>query len=231
MVTIPTPKDPTLKAMKRAVMNQPLQDRNYVGASAIGDECARKIWYSLHRPPRQSNNIYDIEDGHRTEALIASRLRMVDGIELWTEGDDGKQLGFSDGDFKGHVDGIIKGLLQAPNTPHIWECKCTKKFSEFVKIKQKYGEKNALKKWNMQYYVQAQIYMHYFDIDRHYTTVCSPGGRDIDSCRTEYAADVALQYADRAKKIASATSEPDRQYKSETFYKCRWCDFAEECWK
>lgn len=231
MVQIPVQEEPTLAAMKQAVMNKPDIDRDYLGASAIGDECARKLWYSMRIKQGPSENIYAIEDGHRTEELIAERLRMVDGITLWTHDENGNQFSFEDGDFRGHVDGVIVGLIQAPKTPHVWECKCTSTFKDFVKAKQKYGEKRALEKWNHLYYVQAQIYMHYLKLNRHYMTVASPGGRDIDSCRTEYQRDVALKYIDRAKKILSVDVAPERGYKDKTFYKCKWCPFSEECWK
>ena len=49
-----------------------------------------------------------------------------------------------------------------------------------------YTEKAALKEWDFQFYVQAQLYMHFFDLTRHYLVCASPGGRDMTSCRTEY---------------------------------------------
>jgi hypothetical protein len=224
MTKLPEQTDPTLEAVKAALMAKPLQNRNYVGASSIGDECARKLWYSLHREPQPSEHITAIEDGHASEAIMRERLQMVEGIEIWDN------IDFEDGDFKGHLDGVIIGLLQAPKTPHVWEHKCTKNAKDFVKAKEKYGEKNALEKWDYTYFVQAQVYMHYMDLTRHYLTVCSPGSRETYSCRTEYQKEIALKYVDRAHKILEMTTEPERGYRSPDFYKCRWCDFREECW-
>src|SRR5262249_1294698 len=145
----------------------------YLGASQIGHACDRFLWYSI-RPdipsrPRSAYLIKCAESGHRGEALMAEWLRSVPGIELWTKDDStGEQHGFSDfgGRFQGHIDGVILGLLQAPGTPHIWECKVTDKLEEFRKAKRTVGEKQALQAWNPVYYAQAVIYMDYFDLTR-----------------------------------------------------------------
>ena len=237
MAKIPEQKDPTLMAMMKAIEN--VQDktmRNYLGASSIGRECARELWYGYNGNTPNHFDAYSLmnfEDGHRTEDLTAERLRLVDGIELWTHDKNGKQFGFSDfdGQFRGHYDGIIKGLLQAPKKLHVWECKASgqKKFDEFVKIKQRLGEKMTLKEWNFVYYIQAQIYMHYTNIDRHYLTVSLAGGRDYDSCRTEYVPEVAEQYRARAEKIIKAKEPPPRINEKPDFYICRFCNYKDIC--
>ena len=228
--------DPTLDAMHRIIEAAEAEKppRRYLGASSIGRACERAIWYSINDVPRKPMGIagiYATQEGHNTEALVASRLRMVPGIELWTEGEDGQQIGFTDGNFSGHVDGVIKGILQAPATPHIWEHKSTnpKKYAEFIKLRDKHGEKGALKEWNFTYYIQAQIYMHYLKLTRHYLTVTTPGGRDITSCRTEYKKDVAESYIARAKRIIAATQAPVRLSDNPAWYECKWCEFYEVC--
>lgn len=236
MVKIQEPTDPTLEAMKAECLKRTEPKREYLGASSIGKECALQIWYDFNGYPKEPFDVYSLwnfEDGHRTEDLTACRLRLVSGIELWTHDGYGNQYGFSDfnGKFSGHIDGVIKGLKQAPVTPHIWENKCCgqKKFDAFKKAKEKYGEKQALEKWDYTYFIQAQIYMHYFKLKRHYTTVALAGGRDYDSCRTEYQSEVALKYIDRAKKIIEATDPPPKINESPDFYLCRFCEFKEIC--
>jgi len=104
----------------------------------------------------------NFEDGHRTEELTAARLRLVPGIELWTHDENGQQFGFSifNGEFQGHCDGVIRGLIQAPKSNHVWECKASneRKYVGFQSAKAKFGEKLALKNWNETYFVQAQLY-------------------------------------------------------------------------
>jgi len=176
--------DPTLLAMHKAIEQHEAAKppRTYLGASAIGDSCERKLWYGLQgtpREPKRAQGIYAAEDGHRTEDLVAQRLRMIPGIELWTHKPDGKQYGFEDfgGQFKGHADGVIRRLLQAPKTVHIWENKTKepKYFKSFQKAVAEKGNKNALKAWDLLYYAQAVILMDHFDLTRHYLTVTTPG--------------------------------------------------------
>lgn len=238
MVLIPQQTDPTLDAMRLACEEKSKQEprRGYLGASSIGDPCARKLWYMYNgfpSEPFKAETLWNFEDGHRTEDLIAARLRMVKSIELFTHDENGKQFGFSmfGGKFAGHYDGVIRGLIQAPKAWHIWENKaCSlKKFNEFKACKIKYGEKNALENWNMTYFVQHQIYMHKENIDRGYLTVALAGGRDIDSCRTEYKPEIAERYTDRAEAIINAKSPPPRISEDATFWLCRFCNQQENC--
>lgn len=235
MVAIPQPKDPTLEAMKRAYMENNQEDRrNYVGASSVGKPCARAIWYDFNgypKPPHEVDTLWRFADGHRTEALVIERLRMVKGLQVWDTKPDGTQFGFSalEGKFKGHIDGVILGLLQAPKTPHVLEVKCTSKLKEFQKAKQAYGEKRALQKWNEVYFGQAQLYMHYLKLGRHYTVVASEGGREVDSCRTEYQPEVAEQLIDKADKIISSKTEPMRVSDKPDFFVCKMCEFRKVC--
>lgn len=238
MTLIPTPEDPTLKAIEDAMERESLKEgrRDYLGASELGGKCARAIWYNFNgyeREPFKAKTLMNFEDGHRSEDLMAKRLRMVNGVNLVTKGDDGKQMGFSvfDGKFKGHYDGIISGILQAPKTKHVWEHKscAEKKWKEFIRIKERFPEKDVLENWNYIYYVQAQMYMHYEGLDRHYLTVGYAGGRDHLSCRTNYDGDVAARYIDRADKIIRAQNTPPRIADKPDFYVCRMCNFRRDC--
>lgn len=238
MVSIPlNAPDPTLEAMKVAFLAQVTDEkRDYIGASAIGNPCARQIWYDYHGYPKipfSAETRWNFLDGHHVEKMIADRLRLVKGIELWTHDVDGKQFERTafGGKFKAHPDGVILGILQAPKTHHIWENKASghKKFTEFQSVKAKYGEKQALKNWNENYFVQAQILMKLFDMTRHYMTVALAGGREIDSCRTEYQPEIAEKYLDRAGKLLEATVEPPRISEKPDFYICSYCSFKGIC--
>lgn len=237
MVAIPQPECPTLAAVKRAVeANQERKRRDYIGASAIGHTCSRHIWYEYNGYQRDlfdANTLFKFEDGHRTEELIIGRLKMVLGVQVWDKKDDGSQYSFRtlDGKFGGSVDGFIKGLLQAPKTPHVLEVKCTaeKGFNEFRKTVFQFGEKRALEKWNATYYAQAQIYMRYFNLDRHYLVVALAGGRDMASCRTEFNPEYAEKLVDKAERILQAQVPPARVSEKPCFYICKWCPFAKVC--
>lgn len=231
--------DPTLEAVHRvqeAEFNAS-PPRGYLGASSLGHQCERMLYYSYNgarSEPTKYHGVYAIEDGHRSEDLIAARLRKVENVTLYTHDSEGKQFGFSDmdGKFRGHIDGVITGLLQAPKTPHVWENKAVneKKYGEFLKARDKFGEKAALQNWDYVYYIQALLYMHYMMLDRHYLTVCTPGGRDIASCRTDAVPVHAEAMKKKAKRIIEATSEPVRIMDDPTYYVCKWCRFRGVCY-
>lgn len=246
MVAIPlNAPDPTLEAVYKAIeaagrdVDAPEDhERDYIGASAIGNACARQIWYDYNKYPKapfEAETLFNFSDGHRIENVIAKRLRMVQGIDLWTHDVDGKQFERTafGGKFKAHPDGILLGLLQAPKTHHIWENKAPgqKKYNEFQNCKAKFGEKQALRNWNENYFVQAQILMKLFEMTRHYMTVALAGGREIDSCRTEYQPEVAEKYLDRAGKLLAATQPPAKINEKPDFFVCKMCAHMGHCHK
>jgi len=242
MVSIPDYGDPTLTAMLEAVeKNQKRQDRNYLGASLIGEPCSRKIWYQYNKyeqAPSSAIGLVAAESGHYAEDVTASRLRLLPFIELHTHDENGSQYGWAsaDGKMAGHYDGLIRGIIQAPKAIHIWEHKDKdhKKFSDFQNKKAKFGDKNTLKNWDEVYYGQAQINMHHAKIDgkhidRHYMTVSYAGARKYDSCRTYYDPVYAEMLVNKGYSIIENPSPPRRVSEQKDFFLCRFCNFKEIC--
>lgn len=233
----PTPQ-PTMEAVRLKIQEraQAAPSRDYLGASSMGNECNRALYYLVNKYPKSGKPAHvtcAAEDGYRCEDIMAERLRLVEGIELWTHDENGDQYGFSDngGKFQGHIDGVIRGILEAPKTPHIWEHKSKeeKYFNKLVKLVEE-NEKRALEKWDWDYYVQAQIYMRKIDLTRHFLTVTTPGSRKMTSCRTDLNPAMADMFIARAGRIIEMKEVPPRQFKDKNFYKCKMCDFSEGCW-
>lgn len=231
--------DPTLEAVDRAIEFAAKLEkvRGYVGMSAIGDECRRKLWYNFRwvkKIQRKAFLIKCAERGHMAEDQQASRLRMVDGVSLVTLDEDGKQFEYvdCDGHFCGHSDGKIKGILQAPKTLHIWEHKEREEkfYNALVQLKAKVGEKNALREWDKHYYAQAICYMHYAGIDRHYLTCSVPGGRYTTSVRTDADPAEALVLIEKARRIIKSNDPLSRISTDPEFYYCKhFCEFYDIC--
>ena len=236
MVLLPDTIDHTLAAADAALAaQQERRPRAYLGMSAIGDQCARKLWYEFRWAAQKdfdSATLKRFADGHATEALAVARLKAVDQLELHDVAADGRQFGFTDlgGHFRGHMDGVVLGLLQAPKTWHVLEIKACgeDKLKELEKAKADLGEKLALAKWTPTYYAQAVLYMHYAGLDRHYLVACSPGGRKWTSVRTEADPAEAQVLMAKAQKIVHSERPPDRIAGAD-FYICRWCDFHDLC--
>jgi hypothetical protein len=230
--------DPTLKAIDEAVQAKANAEepRPYLGMSGIGHPCLRKSWYDFHwcSPKKlKAETQYKFDDGNAGEALMAARLRMVKGIELQTHDWDGMQFGFADihGHFKGHLDGAIKGLLQAPKTPHVWEHKQVEdaKQAKLEKLVAQ-NEKEALKQWDIIYYAQAILYMFYSELTRHYLTCSSPGGRRTISVRTDASKKAAETLIKKAEHIIASDVPVDRMTNDPAHFMCKsFCDHADLC--
>lgn len=229
--------------------------RHYLGMSEIGDECWRKLFYSFRNVSKKqwpASNIRAIEDGFVQEDVMALRLRKIPIIELHTnvseivdntigkrlitqEDNKDDQIGFQLllGHLCGHCDGVIKGLLEAPQTWHVWEHKSVndKKFDELLKLREAKGEKNALEAWDIIYYAQAQLYMHELKMDRHFLTVTKPGGRQYISIRTEYNKKYAEMLIEKGKAIIFDNwNAPAKLSEDCEYYKCKYmCAFVDIC--
>lgn len=234
-----TNEDPTLSEMNRMIDagQHSEKRRGYLGMSAIGNECSRQLWYGFRWTVRvtfDAATLKRFDDGHRSEDIMAERLRAVGGVTLiTTQPGTGEQIALSDfgGHFRGHMDGIIVGIYQAPKTPHVWEHKATNegKQEKLDKLKSDLGEKRALAKWDEVYHAQAQVYMHYSEHSRHYLTCGSPGTRTETSVRTDYDAEIAQRLRDKAERIIFAEEAPAPISADRTNFKCKWCDFRDVC--
>jgi len=239
MAELPTVLDPTLQAVDAALeaSGNAEPHRPYLGMSEIGRPCQRALWYGFRWCSVKSFDATTLKrfaDGHHGEDVQADRLRLVDGIELITEDPrTGYQFGFADhgGHFRGHMDGRIKGILQAPATLHVWEHKQTdeKKLKALEKAKQEHGEKAALAQWDEVYSAQAVLYMHYSGMKRHYLTCASSGGRKTVSVRSNAAPDKAKALKAKALRIIQSDVPLTRISEKPDWYQCKWCDHQAIC--
>lgn len=238
MAKIPL-QDPTLLAMYKAVEDESVSHPSYRRTLGMGNEqeCNRRSAYSFRNAKTERfdyASLFRFDDGNTIEDVTIARLKLVPGLEVVDRDPiTYKQFVFKDveGHLKGKVDGFITGLLQAPKKKHILEIKgvSDKKLSEFRSIKNSVGEKSALQKWNIVYYKQAQFYMHYANINRHYTVIGSAGARAYDSCRTEYDQSFAIRHIETSRRIIMDNSLPDRISKDPAFYLCKMCPAAAIC--
>jgi len=239
MAALPDTIDPTLDAIDRAIEAQEnaQPSRTYLGMSSIGRPCWREGWYSFRwcGPsifPAAAHKRF--HDGHHGEAIQAQRLRLVEGITLHTlDPRTGQQFGYSDigGHFRGHMDGVILGLLQAPKTYHVWEHKQVDddKQAKLLKAKQEHGEKAALQAWDEVYYAQGVLYMNYSGLERHYLTCANAGGRHTISVRTEPDPRTARAMIEKARTIITSPEPLSRLSERPDWYQCKSCAFHGLC--
>ncbi len=233
--------DRTLAEINKALEKKKAEEeyRLYLGMSIIGEECWRKLFYTFRQANTRNmpaSGVKATEDGYMSEKVMAQRLRMIPGIELYTTkpDDPDEQISYTllDGHFTGHVDGIIRGIIEAPKTWHIWENKAVnvEKFEKLKTIREKNGVKEALQLWDVVYYAQAQIYMKCAGLDRHFLTVTTPGARDDISIRTDLNRSYTANLEAKAQTIINDNwTLPDRLSEKREFFKCKWCEYQEIC--
>ena len=221
--------------------------REYLGASRLGVPCERALQYEYSQAPKDDGAEFDgktlrvFAAGHVFEDLAAGWLRAA-GFDLYTtRGDrpDGEPFGFSvaGGRIRGHVDGIInagpEGLL--PGCPALWECKSLNAKSWKDTAKRGVAVSKPI------YAAQIAIYQAYME-------AAVPGISENPALFTAVNKDTAeLQHelvpfdgalaqtaSDKGVRIIKATEASEllpRIAQSADFYECRFCAWANRCWK
>lgn len=152
--------DPKLK-IEQAI-EDPLiypEFRPYLGASTIAEKCARKLWYNFRlcsKEPITPRIQRLFGRGHREEPIIVHDLIKA-GIKVHS---DQAECVFGHGHIKGHIDGILENVPDAPKTPHLGEYKTAndKSFKDMVK--------KGLEKSKPVYHGQMIVYMNEFKLRR-----------------------------------------------------------------
>jgi hypothetical protein len=210
-------------------------ERPYLGMSAIGTSCARRLWYRFRwvkRTPFEARTLKKFRDGHSAEAMVVRQLQQCEWLDVIAcDPHTGEQREFKDfaGHFLGHSDGEITGIVEAPKTPHCLEVKATEKIEELKAAIVEHGEKDALRHWWPEYYAQAQCYMGYGDYTRHFLVATTPGARDWVSLRTDFDKGVFHSLRSRAEFIIFTERPPERICPKASFFEAHWCEHAPVC--
>ena len=231
--------DPTLEAADAAMIaaERAQPRRTYLGMSALGDECSRRLWYNFHDPLPQDFDAATLKrfaDGHASEDVLVNRIRAVHGVSLMAvDPTTGRQWALEDfgGRLRGHMDGVVIGLLQAPKTWHVFEAKSAneKSFAKLTKLKAEKGEKDALRAWNPTYWAQAILYLGYSEMTRHWLVCCTPGARDWISVRTEFDPAEFASLKDKARRILDARAPLAKLSNDGSWFACKWCHYHARC--
>jgi hypothetical protein len=237
MAPLPPLRDRTLLLSDAALVEAEakLPPRPYLGMSAIGDTCPRKLWYGFRwvkRIPFDAKTLKKFRDGHAAEAMVIDQLKLVDAFDVVSHDPfTGEQIAFSDfgGHFSGHSDGEISGIVEAPKTKHVLEVKATEKMAELEQAIIDHGEKDALRHWWPTYFAQAQCYMGYGGYTRHFLVATTPGARNWRSIRTEFDKGVFQGLRSRAEHIIFSERPPQRLCPSAAFYEAGWCKHVDTC--
>jgi hypothetical protein len=202
--------------------------RSHMGASLIGSECARKIWYGFRWTSKgafSARILRLFNRGHLEEARFISMLLAI-GCEVYQHDENGKQFRISDvgGHFGGSGDGVA---MKVPDVPEGYACLLEFKTHNANSFKKLVTE--GVRSAKFEHFVQMQVYLRKMGI--HYALYMAVNKNDDDIYGEIITVDplVGDQFVDRARTIIFMHEAPKRISNSAGYFECKWCDYHPIC--
>lgn len=220
---------PTVDAIYRAYeRDADTQNRPHLGASLIGRECARELWYTFRWAgiKRHAGRLLRLfQRGQLEEAVFVAELRAA-GVEVWeVDPETGKQFRYSDvgGHFGLSLDGIVRGIIEAPVTPHSIEMK-THNAKSFAKL-----VKEGVEQAKPEHAAQMQVGMHLSGLTRAFYLAVNKDTDELYSERLHHDPVVGMRLIEKARRIITASEPPARLSERPDWFQCQWCDHNAIC--
>jgi hypothetical protein len=228
MAQIPESPHSTAAAIVRWYESKPQEHRPHMGASLIGHACERYIWLTWRwalKPEFKGRILRLFSTGQREESRLVEELRGI-GATVWdVDPDSGDQWRVSacNGHFGGSLDGVAKGLPEAPKTPAVLEFKThsNKSFNELMK--------KAVKAAKPQHYDQMTVYMGLMEIDRAMYMGVNKDTDDVYCEWVHFDQERFAQLLDRAQRLIEATTPPWRMSTDPDHFECKYCSMWKHC--
>lgn len=218
--------------------------RSHLGASLLGGECARAIFYSFRwitKSAFEGRMLRLFNRGHLEEGRIIAMLLML-GVQVFQQDENGKQyrISWAEGHAGGSGDGVAIGLPECPDLHVLLEFK-THGEKSFIELAGKLAEwrdyvsgKGAftgkgVKACKPEHYIQMQTYMRKMGLSAALYVAVNKNTDDLYMELITLAPEVADQYLDRGENIVWLTKAPQRISSSPGFFKCRFCDHRPYC--
>ena len=201
--------------------------RKHLGASLIGDECARKTWYSWHWAKEikfDARILRLFNRGHLEEPRMMALLIMI-GCEIWQFDTNGKQYRISGhgGHYGGGLDGVALGIPEFPELPGLTEFKThsEKSFNE-VRALGVLQAKNT-------HYQQMQQYMGFHKLTFALYMAVNKNTDEIYAEIVMFDKIYYDKYLALAGQIVGSKVPLDKISKNSKYYVCNYCDYKQIC--
>ena len=202
--------------------------RTHLGASVIGDECARKIWYGFHWSTKsnfEGRLLRLFNRGHLEEGRFIALLLSI-GCVVYQQDEHGKQFKISDvgGHFGGSGDGVA---IDIPDVPADHACLLefkTHNDKSFVKL-----VKEGVRSAKFEHFVQMQVYMRKMGIAYALYMAVNKNNDDIHAEIITIDTSIGDQFIDRARNIILGPDIPKRISESAGWFACSWCSHKAIC--
>jgi hypothetical protein len=231
MAPLPPPRNPTVDSIYKAYeANAEDGRRPHLGASLIGDDCERKLYYTFRwaTVERHDGRVLRLfQTGHLAEPRFVADLRSI-GCEVQeVDPETGKQWQVSAvmGHFGGSMDAKILGLPEASKTWHLCEMK-THSSKSFAELKKK-GVKEA----KPLHWYQMQVYLNLGGLTRALYLSVDKNTDELYAERIKVDADEGVRLVAKAERIIRAEVAPARIAFSEDHFKCKFCPHHKVCWQ
>lgn len=201
--------------------------RTHLGASLIGRECNRELWYSFHWATSKKFDgrmIRLFNRGHLEEPRMIALLQMI-GCKAWQLDQNGRQFRVTGhrGHFGGSLDAVVRGIPDLPNESCLAEFK-THNEKSFAKLT---TEGVVKAKW--EHFIQQQIYMGKNSLNWSLYMAVSKNTDELHAELVQFDPIIYAKYDTRAGIIIDATTSPKRINESPSWYKCKFCDHKGVC--
>lgn len=203
--------------------------RSHMGASGIGKDCARAVWYSFRWATQVSHSgrmLRLFNRGHLEEARFIAMLLTI-GCEVYQQDANGKQFRISEagGHFGGSGDGVVVGLPDlAPGTPALSEFK-THNTKSFAKLAE-----DGVRVAKFEHYVQMQVYMRKMGLG---VALYLAVNKDTDELYGEIVPldmETADRFLNRGVSMVFMRSPPEQlKNASPGWFGCKFCDHKPVC--
>jgi hypothetical protein len=221
--------------------------RSHLGASILGGECPRRIWYSFRwvtKPRFIARTLRLFNRGHLEEARFIAMLKMI-GCEFWHQDENGNQfrIHFAEGHGGGSGDGVGRGIPDLPpTTAFVSEFK-THGEKSFIELAGKLDEWRAhrlnrqaspftgqgVRAAKFEHFVQMQTYMRKMALAAALYMAVNKNTDDVYAEVITLDIEFADQFIDRGEKLVWMDEPPKRISESPGFWKCRFCDDRPVC--
>ena len=228
MATLPESQHTTAHAIVKWYESKPQEHRPHMGASLIGHPCERYIWLTWRwalKPEFKGRILRLFSTGQREEPRLIEELRGI-GAEVWdTDPATGDQWRVTahNGHFGGSLDGVAKGVPEAPKTPCVLEFK-THSAKSWNDVSKKHVQVSK-----PQHYAQMQIYMGLMELDRALYIAVNKDTDDIYTEWVHFNKDRFDQLMERAKRLIESSVPPLRMSNDPEHFECKWCGMWKLC--
>lgn len=208
--------------------------RNHLGASLIGHDCNRYLWYTFRwvmasqhsgRAQRLFNR------GHETEPRFIEWLRGI-GFQVWDKDENGNQFRIAgvQGHFGGSLDSI--GLMPAEyryNNYILIEFKThnEKSFAKFAGTTKTKAQ--SVKECKPQHYAQMCKYGEKMGFKYALYCAINKNNDDIYLELVELDWNWGAELERRAEYVITSQTPPPRLKEDPTYFVCQMCDFHPVC--